>query len=67
MRKSAILLIAHSAFALAGCGSGVTLEGDSPITIPEQVEAGGVTIQTPDEINVGGATVETEGDRITVK
>ena len=67
MRKLTILTIALLASIFAGCGSGVTIEGDSPVDIPEQVEAGGVTVQTPDEINVGGATVEAEGDRITVK
>ncbi len=67
MRKLAILTIALFALIFAGYGTGVTIEGDSPVDIPEQVEAGGVTIQTPDEINVGGATVEAEGDRITVK
>ena len=67
MRKFAFLLIALSMSVLAGCGSGVTVEADSPVDIPEKVEAGGVTIQAPDEVNVGGVQVETEDGRITAK
>ena len=69
MRKHAILLVAlfASIFFIVGCGTGVTVETDSPIDIPEQVEAGGVTVQPPDEVNVGGVQVETEDGRITAK
>lgn len=66
MRKFAILLIALSTSALAGCGSGVSVETDSPVDIPDKIEAGGVTVQAPDEIDVGGVKVETGDDgRIT--
>ena len=67
MRKFAILLIAFSAAALAGCGSGVTVETDSPVEIPEQVEVGGVTVQAPDEVKVGDVTIETEDGTITAR
>lgn len=66
MRKFAILLIALSMSALTGCGSGVTVEADSPVDIPDKIEAGGVTVQAPDEIDVGGLQVETgDNGRIT--
>jgi hypothetical protein len=65
LKKFAILLIALSAAALAGCGSGVTVETDSPIEIPEKIEAGGVTVQAPEEVKVGDVTIETEDGRIT--
>jgi hypothetical protein len=67
VRKFAILLIALSIPVLAGCGSGVTVETDSPVEIPEKIEAGGVTVQAPDEFNVGDVTVQTEDGRITAK
>lgn len=67
MRKFAILLIALSAVALVGCGSGVTVETDSPVEIPEQVEVGGVTVQAPDEVKVGDVTIETEDGTITAR
>ena len=67
VRKFAILLIALSAVALVGCGSGVTVETDSPVEIPEQVEVGGVTVQAPDEVKVGDVTIETEDDTITAR
>jgi hypothetical protein len=67
MRKVAILLIALSPLVLAGCGSGVTVEGESPVDIPEEIEVGGVTVQTPDEVTVGGVKVETEDGRVTAK
>ena len=67
VRKFAILLIALSAAALVGCGSGVTVETDSPVEIPEQVEVGGVTVQAPDEVKVGDVTIETEDDTITAR
>lgn len=64
MRKFAILLIALSIPVFTGCGSGVTVETDSPVDIPEQVEAGGVTVETS-EVTVGGVSVDPEEDRIT--
>ena len=67
VRKFAILLIALSTAALAGCGSGVTVETDSPVEIPEQIEAGGVTIQAPEEVKVGDVTIETEDGTITAR
>ena len=68
VRKLAILLVALSTLALAGCGSGLTVEMDSPVDIPEKIEAGGVTVQAPDEIGVGGVQVETGKDgRITAE
>jgi hypothetical protein len=65
MRTLAMLLIALSIPVFAGCGSGVTVETDSPVDIPEQIEAGGVTVNTPDEINVGNFKVDPKEDRIT--
>ncbi len=67
MRKFAILLIALSPLVVAGCGSGVTVEGESPIEIPEKIEAGGVTIQAPEEVKVGDLTIETEDGTITAQ
>jgi len=67
VRKFAILLIALSTVALGGCGSGVTVETDSPVEIPEQIEAGGVTIQAPEEVQVGDVTIETEDGTITAR
>ena len=67
MRKFAILLMTLSILVFAGCGSGVTVDVDSPVDIPEKVEAGGVTVQAPDEFNVGDVTVQTEDGRITAK
>lgn len=67
MRKFAILLIALSIPVFAGCGSGVSVDVDSPVDIPEKIEAGGVTVQAPDEFNVGDVTVQTEDGRITAK
>jgi hypothetical protein len=67
VRKIAILLIALSAAALVGCGSGVTVETDSPVEIPEQVEVGGVTVQAPDEVKLGDVTIETEDGTITAR
>ncbi len=67
VRKFAILLVALSTVALAGCGSGVTVETDSPVQIPEQIEAGGVTIQAPEEVKVGDVTIETEDGTITAR
>jgi hypothetical protein len=68
MRKLALLLIAFSAPAVvAGCGSGVTIEGEPPIEVPERIEVGGVTVQTPDQINVGDTQIESEDGRVTVK
>jgi len=43
----------------------VTVETDSPVDIPEQIEAGGVTVKTPDEINVGNFKIDPKEDRIT--
>ncbi len=65
MRKFAISLIALSMLVFAGCGSGVTVEGDSPVDIPEKIEVGGLTVQAPEEITVGGVSVETEDGRVT--
>ena len=67
MRKVAILLVAPSPLVLAGCRSGETVEGESPVDIPEEIEVGGVTVQTPDEVTVGGVKVETEDGRVTAK
>ena len=67
VKKFAILLIALSTPVFASCGSGVTVEGDSPVDIPEQIEAGGVTIQAPEEIRVGDVKIETEDGRITAQ
>ena len=69
LKKLAILLVAlfASIFFIVGCSTGVTVNTDSPVDIPEQVEAGGVTVQPPDEINVGGVQIETEDGRITAK
>ena len=69
MKKLAILLVAlfASIFFIVGCDTGVTVNTDSRVDIPEQVEAGGVKIQPPDEINVGGVQIETEDGRITAK
>lgn len=67
MKKFAILLVALSAPVFVGCGSGVTVEADSPVDIPEKIEAGGVTIQAPDEVKVGDVQVETEDGRVTAK
>ena len=66
MRKFAILLIALSIPVFAGCGSGVTVETDSPVDLPEQVEVGGVTVETT-EVNVGPVSVDPEEDKITAK
>ncbi len=65
VRKVAISLIALSMLIFAGCGSGVTVEGESPVDIPEKIEVGGVTVQAPEEITVGGLNVETEDGRVT--
>jgi hypothetical protein len=67
MRKFAILLITLSSLVLVGCGSGVTVEGESPVDVPEEIEVGGVTVQTPDEVTVGGVKVETEDGKITAQ
>jgi hypothetical protein len=67
VRKFAILLIVLSTAALVGCGSGVTVETNSPVEIPEQIEAGGVTIQAPEEVKVGDVTIETEDGTITAQ
>jgi hypothetical protein len=67
VRKFAILLIALSTAPLVGCGSGVTVETDSPVEIPEKIEAGGVTIQAPEEVKVGDVTIETEDGTITAQ
>ncbi len=67
MRKFAILPIALSLLVFAGCVSGVTVEGDSPVDVPEKIEVGGVTVQTPEEVTVGDVTVETEDGRVTAK
>jgi hypothetical protein len=67
LRKAAIALVLLATLAVAGCGSGVTIETDSPVDIPEQVEAGGVTVQAPEEIKVGDVQIETEDGRITAK
>jgi len=67
VRKIAILLIALSTAALVGCGSGVTVETDSPVEIPKKIEAGGVTIQAPEEVKVGEVTIETEDGTITAR
>lgn len=66
LRTFVIVLIALAIPLFAGCGSGVTLGTDSPVDIPEQVEAGGVTVQTS-EIDVGGFSVDPEEDRITFR
>ncbi len=67
VRKAAIALIVLATLTVAGCGSGVTIEADSPVDIPEQVEAGGVTVQAPEEIKVGDVQIESEDGRITAK
>ena len=67
VRKFAILLIALSTPASAGCGSGVTVEGESPVDIPEKIKVGGVTVQAPEEVTVGDVTVETEDGRVTAQ
>ncbi len=61
------MLIALSALVFGGCGPGVTVEGDSPVDIPKQVEAGGVTVQAPDEVNAGGVRIENEDGRVTAR
>ena len=66
LRTFVIVLIALAIPLFAGCGSGVTLGTDSPVDIPEQVEAGGVTVQTS-EINMEGFSVDPEEDRITFR
>lgn len=66
MRTFVIVLTALAIPVFAGCGSGVTLGTDSLVDIPEQVEAGGVTVQTS-EINVGGFSVDPEEGRITFR
>jgi hypothetical protein len=38
VRKFAILLVALSPLVLASSGSGVTVEGESPVDIPEEIE-----------------------------
>ncbi|MDP8951732.1 MAG: hypothetical protein M3N18_05765 [Actinomycetota bacterium] len=66
MRKQlAILPIALSTLVFAGCNSGITVEGESPVDIPEQVEVGGVMVRAPEEVTVGEVTVETEDGRVT--
>ena len=45
----------------------MTIEADSPVDIPEKVEAGGVTVQAPEEVKVGDVQIETEDGRITAK
>ena len=68
MRTSAIFLILLSTPVFVGCGSGVTVETDSPVDIPEKVEAGGVTVQAPEEIRVGDVKIETGDDgRVTAQ
>ena len=67
MRKLAILLIVLLTASFVGCGSGVTIEGDSPVDIPEKIEAGGVTIQAPEEVQVGDVKIETEDGRVTAQ
>ena len=67
MRKAAIALILLATLTFAGCGSGVTVEADSPVDIPEQVEAGGGTGQAPEEIKVGDGQIETEEGRMNAK
>lgn len=67
MRKPAIAIVVLATLTSAGCGSGVTIEADSPVDIPEQVEAGGVTVQAPEEIKVGDVQIETEDGRINAK
>ena len=64
VRKFAILLIALSIPVFTSCASGGGVEADSPVDIPDQVEAGGVTVKTP-EVTVGGVTVDPKKDRIT--
>jgi hypothetical protein len=64
-KRLAILPIALSTLAFAGCNSGITVEGESPVDIPEQVEVGGVTVRAPEEVNVGEVTVQTEDGRVT--
>ena len=66
MRLLIVLLIACSIPVFASCGSGVTVETDSPVNIPEQVEVGGVTVGTPD-IEAGGVTVDPNEDKITTQ
>ena len=65
VRTFAMALITLSIPVFTGCGSGVTVETDSPVDIPEQIEAGGVTVKTPDEINVGNFKIDPKEDRIT--
>jgi hypothetical protein len=67
VRKAAVALILLATLAVAGCGSGATIEADSPVDIPEKVEAGGVTVQAPEEVKVGDVQIETEDGRITAK
>lgn len=38
MRKFAILLVALSPLVLASSGSGLTVEGEPPVDIPEEIE-----------------------------
>ncbi len=66
MRKQlTILPIALSTLVFAGCSSGITVEGESPVDIPEQVEVGGVTVRAPDEATVGEVTVQTKDGGVT--
>ena len=68
MRTSAIFLILLSTPVFVGCGSGVTVETDSPVDILEKVEVGGVTVQAPEEIQVGDVRIETGDDgRVTAQ
>jgi hypothetical protein len=67
VRKFACLFMALLMGALAGCGSGVTVQGDSPVDIPQEVTVGGVTVQAPEEIEAGGMTVGTEDGKVTVR
>lgn len=66
MRKVVVLLIALSIPVFSGCGSGVTVETDAPVDLPEQVEVGGVTVETT-EVNVGPVSVDPEEDKISAK
>lgn len=67
MRKVAILFVALATPVFTGCGSGVTVQGEPPIDIPEKIEGGGVTIQAPEEFTAGDVKIDPEEGRVTAQ